>query len=83
MASRGKIKRLRLEPIVKSEITPVVNRKFSRNILKKALKTNKIQKKWRNYRINLKGLIPCLREFKATTRKHLRPKELSEYNIKK
>jgi len=83
MASRGKIKRLKLQPIVKGEITPVVNRKFSRNKLKKALKSNKIQKKWRNYKINLKGLIPYLREFKATTKSHLRPKELREHGIKK
>jgi hypothetical protein len=89
MASRGKIKRLKLEPIVKSDINGIVHRSFNRGKLKahrkaKGIKRpNKINQTWRNWKINIKGLIPYLREFKATTGKHLRPKELNEYGIKK
>lgn len=38
------------------EITPVYNRKFARNMLKKRIGSNRIQKAWKDYQIKKYGL---------------------------
>jgi hypothetical protein len=64
--------------IIKNEGNKIYLRKFARNFMKNKFNTNEIKSEWRIARIKEIGEKPFLVEFKATTGKHIRLKEIYE-----
>jgi 3-isopropylmalate dehydratase small subunit len=79
---RSNKRKINRRNVIKNEIIPVFFRKFARNFMKNKFNTNEIQLHWRSQQIKLIGAKTFLLEYKATTRKHPRLKELYDVGIK-
>jgi hypothetical protein len=64
--------------IIKNERNTIYYRKFARIFTKNKFNTNEIQFEWRTKRIKEIGAKAFLVEFKNTTGKHIRLKEIYE-----
>jgi len=75
---RSNKRKINRKNVVKSEIIPIYLRSLARNKMKRKSGTNEIKTDWRAKRIKEIGAKEFLVEFKNTTGKHIRLKEIYE-----